>query len=34
MRTENYGLFLRYEAGTEGLVDLVSLAGLGIVVER
>ena len=27
---ENYGLFLRYEDGTEGVVDLSSLAGRGV----
>jgi hypothetical protein len=27
---ENYGLFLRYEDGTEGVVDLSSLAGCGV----
>jgi hypothetical protein len=27
---ENYRLFLRYEDGTEGVVDLSSLAGRGV----
>jgi hypothetical protein len=27
---ENYGLFLRYEDGTEGVVDLFSMAGRGL----
>ena len=27
---ENYGLFLRYEDGTEGVVDLSSMAGRGV----
>ena len=27
---ENYTLFLRYEDGTEGVVDLSSLAGRGV----
>ena len=27
---ENYGLFLRYEDGTEGVMDLSSLAGRGV----
>ncbi len=27
---ENYALFLRYEDGTEGVVDLSSLAGRGV----
>jgi hypothetical protein len=27
---ENYGLFLRYEDGTEGVVDLSPLAGRGV----
>ena len=27
---ENYGLFLRYEDRTEGVVDLSSLAGHGV----
>jgi Protein of unknown function (DUF2442) len=27
---ENYGLFLRYEDRTEGVVDLSSLAGRGV----
>ena len=27
---ENYGLFLRYEDGIEGVVDLSSLAGRGV----
>lgn len=27
---ENYGLFLRYEDGTEGVVDLSPLAGHGV----
>jgi hypothetical protein len=27
---ENYGLFLRYEDGTEGVVDLSAIAGRGV----
>ena len=27
---ENFGLFLRYEDGTQGVVDLSSLAGRGV----
>jgi hypothetical protein len=30
---ENDGLFLRYEDGTEGVVDLSSLAGRGVFVS-